>query len=101
MKTLTKKIAISALTIGLLGCSKQMGVFENHPVKYNKDFLFGNSIILYSTENNGYIYFSDEGSDGRIEEILLSNVKKDDSLEDYATFEVGQKILNQFLENKN
>ena len=100
MKTLTKKIAISVLTLGLLGCSKQMGVFENHPVKYKENFFLGDSITLYSTENNGNIFFNITYWDERIKSIHLNQVKKDDSLENYATFEVGQKILNQYLDKK-
>ena len=106
MKTLSKITAVVGLTLGLFGCSEQMGVFENLPVKYNKGFLFlfDETIKIYSIENKGYIEFIDgtlgEPRDGRVDGISLYNVKKDDPLEKYATFEIGQKLLNQFLDKK-
>jgi len=104
------KKELAAIFLGaslLYGCSTKMGVFENRPVKYYTDPIT-NEVIIYSTEDNGYVKFSDgtggvwrEPKDGRIDEVTLVNVNKGDSLESLANLEVGQKILKTFLDKSN
>jgi len=102
MKNIKKILGVGALALaGLTGCSppvKQMGTFEDYPVQYRESRLATKTVIrVYSKERDmANIEFLDLLKDGTVDMIVL-NVNKGDALEKYACFEVGQKLLDDFL----
>ncbi|VVB82063.1 Uncharacterised protein [uncultured archaeon] len=93
-------------TLGFSGCTSDVynSTYLGHAVEFHqqkKEKDNANYLYIYSKEKNGgNILFEDDNQDGRFDQITLNYIKKGDEVEQYASLEMGQRIVNSITNKK-